>query len=194
MVGESGGNLLAHHDRNWYLVSGLIILPLTTISIHFLPCCVPWGEGRRWWLLGCSIQAPLDTSWVWGNGMHQPEVGEPGGREVRVFLSHLLSSLALLPRTEFTTIAPLKQILLQGSRLCLERTSFILFLSRSEGGNSIQLWEVSCFTIHCFVSLNWLVPLQMFPHETRVSWIIPLFHLLNLDAMVKLGTKMSIQT
>ena len=35
MVNELGGNLLAHHDRNWYLVRGVLLVPPTIIVILF---------------------------------------------------------------------------------------------------------------------------------------------------------------
>ena len=58
MVNKAGGNLLAHYNGIWFLVSGLVILLPTSIFNAF---CLAMNPGRLR-LLDSIIQSPLDKS------------------------------------------------------------------------------------------------------------------------------------
>ena len=149
MVNIAGGNLLAHYNRIWFLVSGLVILLPTSI----LNTALLWTLGD-WKLFDSILQALLDTSWIWASVRHHPrensQKGEMSGYFFFIcFLYDCSSRKGYIP--SLTVIVSSKQLLFQGSRSCLVLVTrlYILYLFRSRNRTVIWLPKVRYFIIHC---------------------------------------------
>lgn len=153
MVDELGENLLAHHVRHWYPVSGLVILSPTTIFILFCFAMDP-GSGERGGQLkiaGLRYPASSGHQLSRAQGKHRQRL-ESHRKEksgccfsirllVCLWFWQGLNSFTYHHSSYGANSLSRFQIVLGSSDIAL---SF-----RCHDGHVIQLPRVSCFTVHC---------------------------------------------